>query len=176
VSPYSIAASGCSCPVSMRNSVDLPAPLGPITPTMPPGGSEKVRSSISSLSPIALLEPLNLDHLLAQARAVRDDDLGAADAFAFGLAGQFLIGVDPGLLLGLPGLGALARIHSSSRSSVFCLDLSSRASCEPLGLLLQPGGIVALVGNAAAAVEFEDPAGDVVEEIAVVGDDQEVPL
>ncbi len=40
-----------SCPVMMLNSVDLPAPLGPITPTMPPGGSMKDRSSNSSLSP-----------------------------------------------------------------------------------------------------------------------------
>ena len=44
---------------------------------------------------------------------------------------------------------------------------------EPLLLLLQPGRIVALVGNALAAVEFENPAGDVVEEVAVVGDDQD---
>ena len=44
---------------------------------------------------------------------------------------------------------------------------------EPFLLLRQPGGIIALVGNAAAAVELEDPAGDVVEEIAVVGDDQD---
>ncbi len=31
--------SGCSPPVIMRNKVVLPAPLGPITPTMPPCGS-----------------------------------------------------------------------------------------------------------------------------------------
>ena len=37
-------------------------------------------------------------------------------------------------------------------------------------LLLQPGGIVALPGNAFAAVELEDPAGDIVQEITVVGD------
>ena len=30
-------ASGVSWPVIIRNSVDLPAPLGPMTPTMPPG-------------------------------------------------------------------------------------------------------------------------------------------
>ncbi len=35
---------------------------------------------------------------------------------------------------------------------------------------LQPVGVVALVGNAAAPVQFQDPAGGVVEEIAVVGD------
>ena len=33
------------------NSVDLPAPFGPITPTMPPGGSLKLRFSIRSWSP-----------------------------------------------------------------------------------------------------------------------------
>ena len=40
-------------------------------------------------------------------------------------------------------------------------------------LLLQPGGVVAFPGNALAAVEFQDPAGDVVQEIAIVrhGDD-----
>src|SRR5262249_13257695 len=44
---------------------------------------------------------------------------------------------------------------------------------EPLLLLREPGGVVALVGNAAAAVELEDPARDVVEKVAVVGDDQD---
>ena len=44
---------------------------------------------------------------------------------------------------------------------------------EPLLLLLQPRRVIALVRNAAAAVEFENPPGDVVEEVAVVGDDQD---
>ena len=44
---------------------------------------------------------------------------------------------------------------------------------EPLLLLLEPRGVVALERDAAAAVELEDPAGDVVEEVPVVrhGDD-----
>ena len=49
-------------PVIMRNSVVLPAPLGPMTPTMPPGGSLKSSPSISSLSPNALRRPVGLDH------------------------------------------------------------------------------------------------------------------
>src|SRR5262249_62371984 len=44
---------------------------------------------------------------------------------------------------------------------------------EPFLFLVEPGRIVALIGNAAAAIELEDPAGDVVEEVAVVGDDQD---
>ncbi len=52
VAPMSIEPlSGVSLPVMSLNSVDLPAPLGPITPTMPPGGRVKLRSSNSSLSP-----------------------------------------------------------------------------------------------------------------------------
>ena len=49
--------SGCSCPMIMRNSVVLPAPLGPITPTMPPRGNVKVRSSKSTRSPYAFFRP-----------------------------------------------------------------------------------------------------------------------
>ena len=41
---------------------------------------------------------------------------------------------------------------------------------EPRLLLLEPARVVALVGDAAAAVELEDPAGDVVEEVPVVRD------
>ena len=52
VSPTrSSPASGFSWPVIMRKSVVLPAPFGPMTPTMPPFGSEKLRSSISRFSP-----------------------------------------------------------------------------------------------------------------------------
>mmetsp|Transcript_36251 Transcript_36251/g.84801 ORF Transcript_36251/g.84801 Transcript_36251/m.84801 type:complete len:418 (+) Transcript_36251:343-1596(+) len=38
------------------------------------------------------------------------------------------------------------------------------------GLGLEPGGVVSLEGDALAAVELEDPLGDVLEEIPVVGD------
>ena len=41
---------------------------------------------------------------------------------------------------------------------------------EPLLLLLEPRRVVALPGNAAAAIELENPAGDVVEEVAIVRD------
>jgi hypothetical protein len=45
-----VPASGFSCPVIMRNNVVLPAPLGPITPTMPPAAIE-LHVSNSSRSP-----------------------------------------------------------------------------------------------------------------------------
>jgi hypothetical protein len=51
--------------VIIRNSVVLPAPFGPMTPTMPPGGSLKVRSSISS-GRHRPFEAFGLDHHVAQ--------------------------------------------------------------------------------------------------------------
>ena len=46
--------STVSSPIIKRKSVVFPAPFGPITPTMPFGGSTKFKSSNSSLSPYAL--------------------------------------------------------------------------------------------------------------------------
>ena len=68
----------------------------------------------------------------------------------------------------------LEAIQSLSASMARWRASSSRPSCgEALLLLHQPAGIIALVGNAAAAIEFQNPAGDIVEEVAVVGDDQD---
>src|ERR1035441_5237399 len=44
-------ASGCSSPTIIRKRVVLPAPLGPMTPTMPPGGRRNDRPSMSNRSP-----------------------------------------------------------------------------------------------------------------------------
>ena len=58
VSPTrSSPASGSSSPAIIRKSVVLPAPFGPITPTMPPGGSENDRSSTSRRSPKPFATP-----------------------------------------------------------------------------------------------------------------------
>ena len=43
--------SGFSLPAIILNSVDLPAPLGPMMPTMAPAGTLKLRLSISMRSP-----------------------------------------------------------------------------------------------------------------------------
>jgi len=42
--------------------------------------------------------------------------------------------------------------------------------CQPLLFLIEPGAIVAIPRDPAAAVELEDPLGSVVEEVAVVRD------
>ena len=53
-----IPASGVSWPMIRRNNVVFPAPLGPITPTMPLGGRENERSEKSCFLPNAFASPL----------------------------------------------------------------------------------------------------------------------
>ncbi len=42
-------------------------------------------------------------------------------------------------------------------------------SSESAFLLLKPGRVVSFVRDAGTAVEFENPAGDIVEKIAIMG-------
>ena len=51
--------SGFSRPAISLNKVDLPAPFGPMMPTIAPAGMLKLRLSISTRSPKDLLTPLN---------------------------------------------------------------------------------------------------------------------
>ncbi len=61
------------------------------------------------------------------------------------------------------------RIHSSSRSSVFCRAEAAFSSLFSRSrFLLEPRTVVPLPRNSPAAVEFQNPAGDVVQEIAIV--------
>ena len=63
------------------------------------------------------------------------------------------------------------RIHSSSRcEGVLARPVGLLLAGQPGLLLLEPRRVVALPGDARAPVELEDPAGHVVEEVAVVGD------
>ena len=76
------------------------------------------------------------------------------------------------------------RTHSSSRASVFCrAEAFFSSTSRRRLLLLEPRRVVAFAGNAAAVVEFQNPLGRVVEEVAIVrhGDDRacvlvEMPL
>ncbi len=156
----------------MRNSVVLPAPFGPMMPTMPPGGSLKVRSSISRLSPKPLRKLLELDDVLPEPLGDRNDDLRGLRLLLAGLFQQFLVALVARLGFGLAGArrGGDPFLLAGQRALVRLV--LAAFLFEPLLLLHQPRRVIALVGNAAAAVELENPTGDVVEEIAVVGDDQ----
>ena len=65
---------------------------------------------------------------------------------------------------------AEARTHSSSRASVFCrAEACLLFDGQPGLLLLEPRRVVAFERMALAVLEFQNPLGDVVEEVAIVG-------
>ena len=140
---------------------------------MPPGGSLKVRSSISRLSPNALGEPLEVDDVLPEPLGHRNDDLRGLGGLLRGLLHQFLVALIARLGLRLPRARGGRDPFLLARERALARLLLAAFLREPLLLLREPGRVVALIGNAAAAIELEDPAGDVVEEVAVVGDDQD---
>ena len=118
---------------------------------------------------VAFREPLGLDHDIAESRAVGDEDLEIARQ-SFGLLGeQFLVGIDPRLALGMAGTRRHLNPLEFACEGLLPFALAAFLLAEALFLLLEPGRVVALPRDSVAAVEFEDPAGDVVEEVAVVG-------
>ncbi len=93
--------------------------------------------------------------------------LGAAGALL--LLDHALIGGQTGLGLGLTGLGAGAdpfQLASQGALAGFGFGVLLN---HPLLLGLEPAGVVALVGVALAAVQLQRPLGDEVEEVAIVG-------
>ena len=119
---------------------------------------------------VSLGDVLGLDDEVAEVgpgRDLEDDALLAA----FGLlAGELLVALEPGPVLGHAGAGRHAdplQLAGELLAPGRFLLLLER---QPGLLLLQPGGVIAFPGDALPAVELEDPLGDVVEEIAVVGD------
>src|SRR3954451_16392648 len=120
-----------------------------------------------------LADMLGLDDEIAEPGARRQHDLRRFGRLLAALRDQRIIGLQAGLALGLPGARALAHPfefalqRAPPRLLLFSL-------LRQAGLFLfEPARVVALERDAVAAIEFEDPAGDLVEEIAVVrhGDD-----
>jgi hypothetical protein len=130
-----------------------------MTPTMPARGNRKLRSSKRSFSPN-----------VAQARARRNTDLTDVRGALGRLRGQLFVGREACLAL------RLARAGRRTHPLELLLELSLARGLlllfvlEPGLLLLQPGGVVALEGVAAPAIQLEDPLGDVIQEVAIVGD------
>ena len=129
----------------------LPAPLGPITPTIPAGGSTNERFSITETG------------------AVGDIDFQIL-LFFLGIGGsQFLVGTQTRLALGVTGLGSHPGPFQLVFQGLAALALLLLFHCKTLGLLVEPGGVVPFPGDTLSAVQFQNPSRDIVQEVAVVG-------
>ena len=97
--------------------------------------------------------------------------LSAPPLGGLGLGEQLLVGGEAGLALGLAGLGR----HAHPLELALEGALAGRTPASPPGarrscFCSSQLDVVALERDAPAVVELEDPAGHVVEEVAVVGD------
>ena len=75
----------------MRKSVVLPAPFGPMTPTIPPAGSEKYSSVDQQPVAVALDDVAGLDDDVAEPRPGRDVDLDPVELHVRLLGEQLLV-------------------------------------------------------------------------------------
>ena len=122
--------------------------------------------------PQSLAQVGHADNLAAQPRPVGDHNLRCAEPFTLGRGGQLMIGGNPRPRFRLPRLLPLAHPFQLPREGFLAGFILARLLREPLRLLFQPAGIIPLIGKAAPAVQFQNPAGDVIEEIAIVGHNQ----
>jgi hypothetical protein len=138
-------------------------------PTMAPGGTLKLRVVDQQAVAEGLADAVELDDLVAEALAGRDEDF-------LGLVALLVFDADisskrarRALLLAWRALGLL-RTHSSSCFIAFMWRVSCFFRLQAASFCSSQARVVALPRDAVAAVEFEDPLGGVVEEVAVVGD------
>ncbi|MNZ39227.1 hypothetical protein D3C78_567160 [compost metagenome] len=112
---------------------------------------------------------LELDDLVTQARTGRDVDLVGFAALLEFLRLHFFKALQTGLGFGLAGLGAFAHPLQFLFHGLLVGALLLGFLRQTVRLGLQPARVVAFVRDAGAAVQFQDPAGNVVEEVTVVG-------
>ena len=117
----------------------------------------------------SLAQTVGLDDQVAQALARWNVDFVRLVALLEFLRLQFFETLQARLALGLPRLRVLAHPFQFLLQGLAEALLLLLFRGETLLFLLQPRGVVALPRNAVAAVQFQNPAGDVVEEVAVVG-------
>src|SRR5271169_5571016 len=122
---------------------------------------------------ISLGQALEIDHVLTEPLGHGDRDLRGLRLLFTGLLQEFFIALIARLGLGLARLWRGRDPFLLAGERALMRGLLTALLLEPLLLLPQPGRIVAFVGNAPAAVEFENPPRYVVEEVAVMGDDQD---
>ena len=119
----------------------------------------------------ALCQAVGLDDHVAQARPFRDQNLCCPDLLTFIGVQEFLIGVDPRLALRLPCAGRHTNPVEFALEGLLTCRLGLFFLAETLLLLLEPRRIVAFPWDPLTTVQLEDPFRDVVEEVAVVADD-----
>src|SRR6266550_699812 len=135
----------------------------------------QLECQIVDQKPVAkpLGQALEIDDVLTEPLGHGNRDLRGLGLLLVGQLQKFFVTLVARLGFGLTCLGRGRDPFLLAHQRALMRGLLAALLLETFLLLHQPGRIIALVGNAPAAVEFENPTRDVVEEIAVVGDDQD---
>src|SRR6185503_9718357 len=102
-----------------------------------------------------------------QPRRRRNDDLVLQNLFGGLLRGHLLVLLNARLVLRLPRARRQPHPLELSLEGALPRRLRLLFLLQSRPLLLEPRGVVALVRNAVAAIELQNPAGHVVEEVAI---------
>src|ERR1700724_4835001 len=113
------------------------------------------------------------DDMIAEPLGDRNGDLRHRRRLVVLLGDEILIALDTGLGFGLARLRARRDPFGLGLELAPARLLLAAFLGKTFLLLLQPSGIIAFVGDTAAAIELENPPRYIVEKIAVVGDDQD---
>ena len=113
---------------------------------------------------------MEFDHLRAQALGHGNEDFLRLVALLVFVVGELLEASDTGLGLGLAPLGVLAHPFQFFFQGLGTGFLAFLFRFQTGLLLSQPLGVIALVRDAVAAIELQDPLSRVVQEVTVVGD------
>src|SRR5450830_1350088 len=118
---------------------------------------------------IALAQILELDDFIAQTLGHGNEDFLGFVALLVFVFGQLVKARQTRLALGLTALGVLPHPFEFLGDGLLTRRFARLFLLQTGLLLFQPGAVIALPGNAVAAVQFQNPLGRIVEEVAIMG-------
>ena len=160
-------------PRRTRRREVLPSPLRPVTPTRVPGS--KREGDVGEEATAAKDEPdaVEVHDAVAKLGGRRDDEVELALGRRRGVGLDLMETIEPRAGLAGLGLGASPDPLDLAPEKHLALVLGEFLGRELLGSCGEVFGVVALVTFEDAVAKLDDPVGDLVKEMAVVGDDEE---
>ena len=163
------AAVGCFLVADHLEQGGLAGAVGADDADDAPGRQAEAHLVDQQSIPERFAHVVRLDDHIAQPRPRRNIELQVPLALLGFLGEQLLVGVDTGLAFGMAPLGGHADPLQFARQSLLAGGFAFLFPTQALLLLFEPARVVAFPGDALAPVQLEDPAGHIVEEVAVVG-------
>ena len=119
---------------------------------------------------VALGDVLELEHRIAQPLSHRNEDFLGFVALLVVVGAELFKALQTRLALGLAPLRVLTHPLQLLADGPLTSRFARLFGLESVFFLIEPVGVIALVRNTLTAIEFENPLGRVVEEVAIVRD------